>query len=329
MSQLVRDSPWLSLRLALGLLASLNLEHRIVVSSPVCRVPGFFAAVLLPNTSVSGRPGRALRGSRRRTALVVALSLMAALAGTQPNANAAGVTAVGSKTPPPGAAKERKDPYGPERRDDRHAADVPTATALAKQSGRRVGVDSAKAERSTLFALPDGGFERVVHALPRRVPASGGGWQDVDTSLQPAGGRLRAVANKGGVSLSAGGDRRLVQEREPAGVVALDWPGTLPAPNVTADTAVYPGVSPGIDAVVRALPDGYETSFVVNSRPATAPVFRLPLSLPARWVASSTAGGGVQVAEPMVRYAGCCHRRSRSMPPWRRGRAIRSACRSR
>lgn len=61
--------------------------------------------------------------------------------------------------------------------------------------------------------------------------------------------------------------------------VTQEWLGSLPSPAIDGSTATYHNVYPGVDLVLRAQVDGYEESWVINSRPDTPLSLDVPLSL--------------------------------------------------
>lgn len=58
-----------------------------------------------------------------------------------------------------------------------------TALAQAAETGEPVEITAARTEYATTEANPDGSFTLTQSTAPRRVRASDGSWQSVDTTL--------------------------------------------------------------------------------------------------------------------------------------------------
>ncbi|MGH3736072.1 MAG: hypothetical protein ACRDT6_10700 [Micromonosporaceae bacterium] len=73
------------------------------------------------------------------------------------------------------------------------------------------------------------------------------------------------------MSFSAGGTSQPLVRLSSAGrELTLRWPGRLPRPELAGDTATYRDVLPGVDLRLQAMPQGYNTVFVVKDRAAAA-----------------------------------------------------------
>ncbi|WP_147255765.1 LamG-like jellyroll fold domain-containing protein [Streptomyces sp. PT12] len=99
-----------------------------------------------------------------------------------------------------------------------------------------------------------------------------GGWADVDPTLQvlPGGGLVPAAAALD-VVVSEGGDQPMVSLSAVGGRdLTVDWPGELPAPEVSGNVAVYPEVLPGVDLRVRVEADNVSHVLVVKTPEAAA-----------------------------------------------------------
>ncbi len=122
------------------------------------------------------------------------------------------------------------------------------AQAQADASGTSVPVDSLTTETYTVTANPDGSFTAATSLLPVRVKQNGG-WVPVDSDLAAGpGGTYSPKATPNQVTLSGGGSSPLVVLSRPDGQkLSFSVPFTLPAPQVTGDTALYPAVLPGVD----------------------------------------------------------------------------------
>ncbi|MFI2415790.1 LamG domain-containing protein [Streptomyces sp. NPDC018947] len=147
------------------------------------------------------------------------------------------------------------------------------ALEQAQESGQRVEVTGQRTENTTVFANPDGyTFTLEESSVPVRVAAPGGGWQKPDATLvQRADG---TVAPKGAavqMAFSGGGvDAPLARIEDDGRSLALDWPGTLPAPRLEGPSAVYPEVLQGVDLQVTATPESFQPVLVVKTPEAAA-----------------------------------------------------------
>ncbi|MER6407098.1 LamG domain-containing protein [Streptomyces viridosporus] len=143
----------------------------------------------------------------------------------------------------------------------------------AQESGRRVEVAGERTERTTVFANPDGyTFTLEESAVPVRVRGAGGGWQAPDATLETR--TDGTVGPKGAaveMSFSGGGKAGPLARIEDGGrSLALDWPGTLPAPRLDGPSAVYPEVLPDVDLKVTATPESFQHVLVVKTPEAAA-----------------------------------------------------------
>lgn len=161
--------------------------------------------------------------------------------------------------------------------------DIVSAGVSARAQGSRVEVTSLQTAESSTFVNPDSSLTTDLHAAPIRYRDSSGRWQDVDLSLvkttddvvSPRGHQhgLRfggRTANPGGVlaTATAGAGRQ------------VEWiaPWSLPEPTIDGTKATYADVQrPGVNMVLDARRSGFELDFVLTQRPASAPVWRIPL----------------------------------------------------
>ncbi|MFU8853054.1 LamG-like jellyroll fold domain-containing protein [Micromonospora sp. SL1-18] len=144
------------------------------------------------------------------------------------------------------------------------------ARAAAVASGVRVEATALRTERQQVFANPNGTFTLEQSVEPVRV-RRGASWAPVDTTLRPAaGGTVMPGATTLDMAFSAGGDGPLVRLRRDGNELALHWPGRLPAPTLTGDTATYPEVLPGVNLTLRATTEGFSQLLVVKSAQAAA-----------------------------------------------------------
>ncbi|HVF05077.1 MAG TPA: DNRLRE domain-containing protein [Frankiaceae bacterium] len=169
------------------------------------------------------------------------------------------------------------------------------AEDLARGSGKRVLVTGTLRADSTEYANPDGTTTLELTAGPKRVKR-GDGWADIDPTLVRRGNRLAAAAIDGDLTLSAGGDGRLLTLGRGRHSFELGWDGTLPEPRVDGSTATYEGVLPDGDLVVRALRYGFEQSVVLHERPAGPLSYELPLTLP-KGQSARQSGGNVALTD--------------------------------
>ncbi|GGR62863.1 hypothetical protein FHS37_007840 [Streptomyces griseostramineus] len=143
----------------------------------------------------------------------------------------------------------------------------------AQESGRRVEVTGERTERTTVFANPDGyTFTLEESSVPVRVTTPGGGWQKPDATLETrADGTVGPKGAAVEMAFSGGGsDDPLARIEDEGRSLALDWPGTLPAPRLDGSSAVYPEVLPDVDLKVTATPESFQHVLVVKTPQAAA-----------------------------------------------------------
>ncbi|WP_202919271.1 DNRLRE domain-containing protein [Saccharothrix deserti] len=205
--------------------------------------------------------------SPRRTAFI-ATALVAVL------------VAAGAETVRPPAATAAPTPPAPARVDSR--PDVTSAAVTARAQGSKVEVESLRTQTSTTWANPDGTMTTDEHAGAVRFRTAEGRWKDVDLTWRR--GRDGTVAPGGhplGVKLGKqngkAGGLLVAAAPDDAREVRWDAPWPLPEPTLDGTTARYADVEPGVDFVVHTRRSGFEYDFVVKHRPATAPVWRVPL----------------------------------------------------
>jgi RHS repeat-associated protein len=159
---------------------------------------------------------------------------------------------------------------------------VISASVTARAQGSRVEVESMRTETSTTWSNPDGTMTTDAHAAPIRFKTAKGAWQSINLTLQKAAdgtvaprghehglrlGKRNAAAGQVFASASSGTGRQ------------VEWlsPWRLPEPTLDGTKATYADVQPGVDLVLDARRSGFENDFIVKQRPATAPVWRIPL----------------------------------------------------
>ncbi|RZQ62295.1 LamG-like jellyroll fold domain-containing protein [Amycolatopsis suaedae] len=140
--------------------------------------------------------------------------------------------------------------------------------AAARESGAPVEVTALRSEYADVFANPSGTFTRRQYAVPRRARTATG-WAPIDTTLREHAGAVVAGATVPGLRLSTGGDGPLLRMTSDGRQFEVDWPAPLPRPVLDGATATYPGLLPGADLRLTALPDGVRTEWL-GTVPATA-----------------------------------------------------------
>ncbi|MEV4539348.1 LamG domain-containing protein [Asanoa sp. NPDC049518] len=138
------------------------------------------------------------------------------------------------------------------------------AQKAAARSGARVEVAGKSTASDATWANPDGTFTRETHAQPYRV-RRGGNWVPIDTTMvQNPDGSVGPKAAATAMRFSGGGDMPLATVSRAGRVMSISWPGGLPAPMLSGDTATY-ALADDLDLVVRASATGYSHVLVVQS----------------------------------------------------------------
>src|SRR6266508_5206728 len=104
-----------------------------------------------------------------------------------------------------------------------------------------------------VFQNPDGTMAATIWAAPVQAPdpASETGWSPVSTDLTIADGELVTENTDANIAFSSGGSADpLAQVSSDGQSVGIGWDGSLPAPELSGDTATYPEVLPGVDATL-------------------------------------------------------------------------------
>ncbi|MFF7636022.1 hypothetical protein ACFZB9_23185 [Kitasatospora sp. NPDC008050] len=216
-----------------------------------------------------------LRGSRAAAGIAVAALTAGLLSGFAAPARAAAPTPSAKPTTPtaPGSpAKPASPPKAPalDPTAQAQAQAQHDASVQAKKSGKPVVVDALTAENAQTLANPDGTFTLQQSAAPVRARKNNA-WVPVDTKLtKSAGGRYAPGATDADVSFSAGGTDPLISMVREGKRISISWPGSLPKPTVSGDTATYPSVLPDVDLTVTARADGFSEVLVVKSAAAAA-----------------------------------------------------------
>jgi hypothetical protein len=256
---------------------------------------------------LTGEP-RARRGGRSwAAALALGLAATAVVAGpataAPPDGDSQAVAGASAPTPMADPV-----PTGLAPMDDGYSGTVGGQAAMsaaaiqAHKSGKPVEVDALTTETQQIIAQPEGGLVYEGNPLPVRTRRHGH-WVGVDTSLHTAeDGTLIPVATAyGNVAFSGGGAGPLAATSYNGTHYTISWPGTLPKPSVSRDTATYRDVLPGIDLAVRATSTGgFSEVLVVKSAGAAKShalsSLTLPTVLAAGRFATAHAPEGVTVA---------------------------------
>ncbi|MEU6535119.1 DNRLRE domain-containing protein [Streptomyces sp. NPDC047000] len=170
------------------------------------------------------------------------------------------------------------------------------ALTRAARTGRNVEVTAARTARSTTWARPDGLMMKRLYSSPVRAKV-GGAWKEIDPGLhrteegwEPRATNTRVVFSAGSrgeggrrssrsavsrVSLlgkAAAGDTGtpLVTLHVGDHDIQLTWPGTVPAPVIDGNRALYPDIFPGGDLVLTADDDGFAQLIVLKNRQAAS-----------------------------------------------------------
>ncbi|MEE1941155.1 LamG domain-containing protein [Streptomyces sp. TRM 70361] len=146
------------------------------------------------------------------------------------------------------------------------------ALAEAEKTGERVEVTGERSEHSTVFANPDGHtFTLEESSVPVRVAGPGGGWQTPDPTLEVRpDGSVGPKATAAEMTFSGGGDDPLVRIAEQGRSLELDWPDSLPEPELNGTSALYREVLPDVDLRVTASTEGFRHVLVVKTPQAAA-----------------------------------------------------------
>jgi hypothetical protein len=188
------------------------------------------------------------------------------------------------------------------------AAAIAAAAKQARVSGTPVTVDALTTGTTQVTANPDDGLTLTEHVFPVRV-RRGWGWVPVSTALERnADGSFSPAAVPGdAVRFSGGGTGPLASVSADGTSVSLSWPGSLPAPVVSGDTATFHAVLPGVDLVLTATSaqaGGFSEVLVVHDAAAARnPVLaHLRLGVTTHGVRLAAAhGGGLVASAPGVR----------------------------
>ncbi|GAB3949169.1 hypothetical protein GCM10029976_081610 [Kribbella albertanoniae] len=148
----------------------------------------------------------------------------------------------------------------------------PAVGAVSAASGpggvQRVELEHLRTETKQVFREPSGLHTMEQFAYPVRA-RQGAGWVPIDTTLRLGpDGKVRPGAIVTDLELSGGGAGELVALGKEDKQVRMSWPGRLPKPVLSGDTATYAEVLPGVDLKVRAEATGFQHLLVVKDREA-------------------------------------------------------------
>ncbi|WBQ02017.1 LamG domain-containing protein [Kribbella sp. CA-293567] len=175
------------------------------------------------------------------------------------------------------------------------------ASAAAERQGTPVEVTGLRSETGTVFALPNGEMNLEISAVPVRAK-KGNAWTAVDTGLvRRTDGALVPKSATVELAFSGGGSKLpMVTFGKEGKRLALTWPGVLPTPKLTGDTATYAEVLPGTDLVLKAGASGYTQHLVVKSAAAAKnpALDRIRLGLTSTGLKiRATTGGGLEARD--------------------------------
>jgi hypothetical protein len=151
----------------------------------------------------------------------------------------------------------------------RGAATEVDALHEARASGRRVELLSDRTETSQTFVNPSGTLTLEESVVPVRVHLADGSWTPVNPSLHKLpNGTVAPMAVEAPVAFSGGGTRPMATMTSGSSTLTYWWPGSLPAPRLSGDTATYAEVLPGVDLQLRASTTGFSQLLVVKDAAA-------------------------------------------------------------
>ncbi|WP_329492986.1 ricin-type beta-trefoil lectin domain protein [Kitasatospora herbaricolor] len=182
---------------------------------------------------------------------------------------------------PPSAQADGTDPQAAVRAGDaKHAGELlsphPAEQAMtdAVRTGKEVPVPSLTDEFSTTVATPEGKLRQDRHLDAQRTKRSDGSWTGLDDSLVKRGdGSLTPAAASENLVISGGGTGPLATMTTKDGKqlsVGSPFPGALPTPTVSGNSAIFASVAPDTDLKVTVTEFGGYTTVLVLHTPAAA-----------------------------------------------------------
>ncbi|MFD5435129.1 ricin-type beta-trefoil lectin domain protein [Kitasatospora sp. NPDC127067] len=186
----------------------------------------------------------------------------------------------------PAAADAATDPWQAAQEavtagDAKHAGELldprPAELALAeaKKTGKDIPVPSLTDEFSTTVATPSGRLRQERNLNAQRVKRADGSWTALDdTLLKRTDGTLVPAAASENLVISGGGNSTLATMTTKDGkqfAVGSPFPGPLPAPTVSGNSALYASVAPDTDLKVTATRfGGYSTVLILHTAAAAS-----------------------------------------------------------
>ena len=239
---------------------------------------------------------KTVRASRLPTSRPIATAVAAALAAGSLAATAPAY----ASTSAPTSSHQAKSPSDRPESSATRLNPTESASAQAKATGQPVTIDQLTGTGTQVVANPDGTFTRTDTSMPQRVQQQGK-WVPIDTTLvrQPNGTWAPKAAITQ-VAFSDGGSSTLVTMRDGADKLGFSWPGALPEPVISKDTATYPDVLPGVDLQLTADASGYSSILVVKTPKAAADPRLQSLALnttSANLKLAATSNGGAQATD--------------------------------
>jgi hypothetical protein len=165
------------------------------------------------------------------------------------------------------------------------------AQAQARRTGMPVLIPSLTTATSQTQALPSGQFKMTTSSQPVRTWTHDA-WQTLNATLQPnRDGTWSPAVSTSPVTISGGGTGPLATMTASGRGLSLYWPGTLPRPAVSGDTAVYSSVLPGVDLRITVDTSGGASDVLVirNRAAAASPALR-------RLALTAQTTGGLRLA---------------------------------
>jgi YD repeat-containing protein len=171
------------------------------------------------------------------------------------------------------------------------------ALEQAAKLGQQVIVADQTTKTTTLYANPDGSLTSTIASGPVQEPdpASATGYSPIDLSLSQGLPGLQPKRADAPITFSDGSNSTVASLGVGQNALAMQWGSKMPVPTISGNVATYTGVSPGVNLVLVAEPDGFDLQIVLTKQPAAAQVFKLPLSLTGL-TASVDANGRLQFA---------------------------------
>ncbi|MFF4383631.1 ricin-type beta-trefoil lectin domain protein [Kitasatospora sp. NPDC001547] len=216
------------------------------------------------------------RTARRRPARLRFSSLAALLALAVTLPGVASLPAAAEPATEPWQATQNAVTAG----DARHVGELleprPAELALAeaKKTGKDVPLPSLTDEFSTTVATPSGKLRQERHLDAQRVKRADGVWTALhDTLLKRSDGTLAPAAASDNLVISGGGSSTLATMTTKDGkqfAVGSPFPGPLPVPTVSGNSALYASVAPDTDLKVTATRFGGYSTVLILHTPAAA-----------------------------------------------------------